>query len=430
MSRHEETLQEKSKTEFIEFKLSDSVEVDSRKNVRFHRAIRWSLCIMTLLSIFPVNGILSKSASDLRYTRKSIRFILNLMIIIFGLIDLTLIICLAIKLGFDIKSISKIVSWITSIYSVIALHRLAKNWPRLMQNFSVKEEIFLRYPYFAPKWNITILMTSYTLLMVIFISTERVLYYTKAVYESSINYEYCNMTIPFVEHFFVRQRPHVFDFIDYYWWFELIIEWTNFCLTTCWAFVDVIIVNISIALTARFNQLNDRIIRECQKVLIHDQWSQLRRHYQILADLVSEVDLYISGLILTTCGNNLYFISYLIFKSFTYRPDLTYRIHLWFWISLLIFRTASLLLITSNINDASRKSVNTIRKLPTQLWNIEVQRLVNEIEMRKVALTGKNIFKLTRKLILAFSGTIVTFEIALLDRVPGDESKRLKFLNR
>lgn len=76
-----------------------------------------------------------------------------------------------------------------------------------------------------------------------------------------------------------------------------------------------------------------------------------------------------------------------------------------------------------------------------------MQRFVEEIEMRKVALTGKNIFKLTRKLILAvsdpnmvevfyetliwsflwqFSGTVVTFEIALLDRVRFDESKRLK----
>lgn len=61
------------------------------------------------------------------------------------------------------------------------------------------------------------------------------------------------------------------------------------------------------------------------------------------------------------------------------------------------------LVMASNINDASKRSVNTIRRLPTKLWNIEVQRFVEEMEMRKVALTGKNIFKLTRKLILAVS---------------------------
>lgn len=53
-------------------------------------------------------------------------------------------------------------------------------------------------------------------------------------------------------------------------------------------------------------------------------------------------------------------------------------------------------------------SVNTIRRLPTKLWNIEVQRFIEEIEMRKVALTGKNMFKLTRKLILAVSDVFHT----------------------
>uniref|UniRef100_A0A336M483 Gustatory receptor n=1 Tax=Culicoides sonorensis TaxID=179676 RepID=A0A336M483_CULSO len=421
-----------SQAEMIERRLSDAWEnINSKENVNFHRAIRWTLCIMTILSVFPVNGIMSKSASGLSYSRKSFRFIISLIVVLFGFLELILTIRLAIKLGFDIKSISNIVSWMTSLYAAIALRRLAKSWPRLMQNFSVKEEIFLKYPYMPPKWSITISMTFLAIFMFLMVTVERVLFYTKVVYESNVNYNFCNATVPFAEHFFKRQRPHFFDLIDYHPWLQPIIEWAHFSMNSCWAFVDVIIINISIALTARFNQLNERIISEYQRTMNPDQWSQLRGHYQILADLVAEVDLYVSNLILISCGNNLYFISYYIFKSFTmfhdsYRPDMTYRIHLWFSISLLIVRAASVLLIASNINDASRKSVNTIRRLPTKFWNIEVQRFVDEIEMRKVALTGKNIFKLTRKLILAFSGTIVTFEIALLDRVRYDESKRLK----
>lgn len=225
-----------------------------------------ALCIMTFLNLFPVNGIMAKSASGLYYTRRTVRFVISLFVIAFGFFELILTIRLAIKLGFDIKSISNIVSWITSLYAAIELRRLAKYWPQLMQNFSCKEEIFLKYPYMSPKWSITILMTINAVFMLLMVTLERVLFFTKVIYESRINYNFCNETIPFMEHFFKRQRPHVFDLIDYQPWLQPFIEYAHFCLNLCWAFVDVIIVNVSIGLTARFNQLNERIIKEYRRV--------------------------------------------------------------------------------------------------------------------------------------------------------------------
>lgn len=59
------------------------------------------------------------------------------------------------------------------------------------------------------------------------------------------------------------------------------------------------------------------------------------------------------------------------------------------------------LFATSSINDASKGIVNTLRKVPQKSWNFEVERFIDQIEAQTVALTGKNMFKLTRKLILA-----------------------------
>lgn len=209
---------------------------------------------------------MSKSASGLHYTRKNIRSFLSLCVIAFGFFELILTMRLAIKLGFDLKSVSNIVSWITSLYAAIELRRLAKYWPALMTNFSCKEEIFLKFPYMSPKWSITILMTINAVFMLLAVMLERVLFFGKVIFETRVNYDFCNETIPFMEHFFKRQRPHMFDLFSYQPWLQPFIEYTHFCLNSCWAFVDVIIVNVSIGLTARFNQLNERIISQYQRV--------------------------------------------------------------------------------------------------------------------------------------------------------------------
>lgn len=221
---------------------------------------------MTFLNLFPVCGIMSKSASGLYYTRKTVRFVLSSVVVVFGFFELILTFRLALKLGFDMKSISNIVSWITSLYAAIELRRLAKYWPRLVQHFSSKEQIFLKFPYTSPKWSITILMTITAVFMFLMVFLERVLFFTKVFYESRVNYNFCNSTDPFVEHFFMRQRPHIFDVINYQPYLQPFIEFNHFCLNSCWAFVDVIIINVSLALTTRFNQLNDRIISQYQRV--------------------------------------------------------------------------------------------------------------------------------------------------------------------
>lgn len=218
------------------------------------------------MNLFPVQGIMAKCASGLYYSRKTLRFVMSMIVIAFGIFELLLTIRLAIKLGFDIKSISNIVSWITSLYAAMELRRLAKHWPKLMQHFSNKEEIFLKFPYKAPKWSITISMTINAVFIFLMVTLERVLFFIKVEYETRINYKFCNETIPFTEHFFKRQRPHIFDLIEYHVWLQPFIEYAHYSLNSCWAFVDVIIINVSIGLTARFNQLNERIVSEYRRV--------------------------------------------------------------------------------------------------------------------------------------------------------------------
>lgn len=77
------------------------------------------------------------------------------------------------------------------------------------------------------------------------------------------------------------------------------------------------------------------------------------------------------------------------------------NIHFYIIMSVLIVRTTIMLFATSTINDSSKEIVNALRRVPTNLWNIEVERFIDQIEAQTVALSGKSLFTLTRKLILA-----------------------------
>lgn len=95
--------------------------------------------------------------------------------------------------------------------------------------------------------------------------------------------------------------------------------------------------------------------------------------------------------------------------------DVASIIQFWYDLLLTVFKTAAVLFSASTINETVNRLTNSIRQVPSHCWNIETERLVEQVESQMVALTGKNLFSLTRTLILTFSGTIVTLEIVLLD---------------
>lgn len=71
--------------------------------------------------------------------------------------------------------------------------------------------------------------------------------------------------------------------------------------------------------------------------------------------------------------------------------------------SVLFVRTIAMLFATSTIHDSSKQIVTVLRRVPTSLWNIEVNRFIDQVEAQTVAFSGKSLFILTRKLILAVS---------------------------
>lgn len=73
-----------------------------------------------------------------------------------------------------------------------------------------------------------------------------------------------------------------------------------------------------------------------------------------------------------------------------------------------------MLILSSSIHDESLKPLAIFRTLPTEGWFNETQRLCEQIQRSGVALSGKKFFYLTRGLIISIAGSIITYELVLL----------------
>lgn len=88
----------------------------------------------------------------------------------------------------------------------------------------------------------------------------------------------------------------------------------------------------------------------------------------------------------------------------------------YFWVSLLylIGRTLAVSLYSASINDESKRPLEVFRAVSRQDWCVEVKRFNEEVANDTIALSGMKFFNLTRTLVLSVAGTIVTYELVLI----------------
>lgn len=112
-------------------------------------------------------------------------------------------------------------------------------------------------------------------------------------------------------------------------------------------------------------------------------------------------------------GNSNIIFSYLIVHD---RPLPTFYRMVYFWFSLifLIIRTFAVSLFAARLNDESKKPIKILPSIPSSSWNTDAKRLFDDVIFNTVALSGLEFFFLTRSLILRMAGTIVTYELVLL----------------
>ncbi|XP_026821636.1 gustatory receptor for sugar taste 64f-like isoform X3 [Rhopalosiphum maidis] len=214
--------------------------------------------------------------------------------------------------------------------------------------------------------------------------------------------------------YFSMSFRQVFTLINYSLVIAIPLGLFNFMLACAWNYMDLFIIILSSALADKFKQLNQKLASVKGKVLPSTYWRKSRETYNLLASLTKDFDEFLSPVILLSFANNLYFICLQLLNSLKPMHDVWEAIYFVFSFTYLVGRTCAVSLYAASINDQSKKPKAILFSVPTESYGVEVARFLMQVTSDELALTGCNFFSVTRTLMLTVAGTIVTYEIVLI----------------
>ncbi|XP_034239147.1 gustatory receptor for sugar taste 64f-like [Thrips palmi] len=197
-------------------------------------------------------------------------------------------------------------------------------------------------------------------------------------------------------------------------WNAAFVPLMNIFCTVAWNFGDLFVIVLSLSLVERFRQLNRNLQAVENKNLPNVVWRQLRETYNSLADLTRTLDEAITKFVLLSFAGNLYFICIHLLQGMRLIMDAYHYVYFFYSFGILLLRSCTVLLCSSAIHDESKKPRRVLHAVPSESYCSEVRRFLAQVNTDHVALTGYNFFYVTRSLMLTMAGTIVTYEVLLI----------------
>ncbi|XP_044004115.1 gustatory receptor for sugar taste 64f-like [Aphidius gifuensis] len=172
---------------------------------------------------------------------------------------------------------------------------------------------------------------------------------------------------------------------------------------------------VATGLAEKYKCVNKTVINMIISNQYNINWSQIREIYAILSNLVKKTDIVISPLIILSFSANLYSICKQFFSGFLLQGNITLGdVYFFGSFCFILGRTIAVTISAAQINTHSKELLSVLFYCPVSTLNVEPQWLQNQLAIDEVALTGMKFFSVTRKFMLSVVGTIVTYEVILL----------------
>ncbi|XP_045450109.1 gustatory receptor for sugar taste 64e-like [Melitaea cinxia] len=387
----------------------------------FQRAMKVTVIVGQCFALNPVLGVSDFDTSNLRFTYFSGRCVYTLFAIVGQAIFLT---CFSFIKYFNetstsVTSNTSLVFYVSNTIITVLFLRLARQWPKLCQYISKIEAA-------DPVIDTTLVKKCNVSCIVILVLA--MFEHGLAELSGMVMAADCEPSKVY-EAYIVQSFPWINLYVNYTLLLGIITQFLNILCTFNWNFVDIFIISISFYLTSRLEQVNKRIAEVRGKYVPTAFWRNVREDYNRATDLVRRVDKVIGSIVFISFANNLVFICMQLLHTFANgikatsschdpdkRPLHGYEQAVYFTYSFLflVVRSLAVSLIASQVHTASRQPVYALYEVPSAVYCIEVQRLIEQIHGETVALTGLQFFKVKRGIVLAIAGTIVTYELVLL----------------
>lgn len=178
------------------------------------------------------------------------------------------------------------------------------------------EKPFLFEPYKISGTSLSIKIRWIGIVFIVFYLTEHLMFIGMELHDNANQLTTCNVSsMTFLNNYMRRERPHLLDILPYRWWIFPIFQWTITLMAFCWNYVDFFIIILSLALSTRFNQLNERLRETPPNQMDRKFWLDIRLHYTNLVDLLEFIDDKISLLVLFSMSHNLFLICTKVFEA-------------------------------------------------------------------------------------------------------------------
>ncbi|KAF9406733.1 hypothetical protein HW555_012996 [Spodoptera exigua] len=246
----------------------------------------------------------------------------------------------------------------------------------------------------------------------------------------------CNDQVHVGEMFIKVTSPWLYELnVPYVVALGAIVQFLNIVSTATWNFADIFIVNMSLFLTSILQQINKKIAATASKNYVPaSKWGELREDYTRATNLIKRFDDVLSGIVLITFANDLFFICMQLYNILSnsvkttqvltklcpgyensYSRYYIYPAYLAYSSVYLFVRFLSVALVAARIHSASMVPGPILFAVPATSYCKEVERFQNQVnDGVVVAFSGLHFFYITRDLVLTIAGTIVTYELVLL----------------
>ncbi|XP_066583619.1 gustatory receptor for sugar taste 64f-like isoform X2 [Prorops nasuta] len=378
----------------------------------FYSSMRPVIILAQCFSMFPICGVNRSDASCLKFTWRSPK-ILYCGFAILGSIFLTMcnIVRLAVT-GIDSRRTTSLVFYAANIVTSLLFVRLARQWPCLMLTWEKLEGEFSSRHRKLSKRSLSSrfkIMTAFVMVLALIEHTFSIL----SGYTSALECAALRGDNDIFATYFRSQFPQVFSRISYNPWAAVAVYILNILSTFSWNFIDLFLILVSMALIDQFRQLNSRLYSIRGKAMPEWWWAEARNDYNHLATLTRRVDTHLSATVLLSFAINLYFICIQLLNSF--KPmDVIQKIYFCFSFGFLLARTTAVSLYAAAVHDESLLPAPILYSVTTSSYSMEVMRFLTQVTTDNISFTGMKFFSITRSLVLTVAGTIVTYELVLV----------------
>ncbi|CAH1369049.1 unnamed protein product [Tenebrio molitor] len=381
-----------------------SKRIHLKKN-SIHYTLKFFFIILLCAGFLPVEGIFS-SSEDLRFTWFS-------WLVIYSLYVFTLASAMCIFQLYhyfassrDDVTLREIIFICTAIQASIFFIQLASKWPKLIQKWCKLDEKF-NTVYGYPKL-LKLKLILVTAIYMILVLGEYFFYATAKFTDS-----YTGRNVTFqkgVEQIYF----YIFTHVPYHILLVLIFLLPSISTFMALSLIDIFVILISMAVSYRFQQINETLQQHKTKNSSINFWMTLRRNYSEMGNLCSDLNDKIANIVVLSYGSNMILLitelRTLISNDVT-QQNVVFSVYSF---TFLIVRLVAVYFFSSRINAESRKPVRILFSVSSETYNVEIRRWYMQMKLDSVALTGNTLFKITPGLILSIAGAIVTYELIFI----------------